>query len=57
MEIDNERLKGLLTACINYIAEIKNNNMFESADEIENFWIYTIGLNQEELEYFGLNKE
>ena len=51
MTITNERLEQLLSECINYIDELKEND-----EEVEKdcFWKNVIGMTNEELAYFSL---
>lgn len=57
LNASKDRLQDLLNSAINYLVELKQSNQFESEIEVEEFFRYTIGLNDEELKFYGISTE
>lgn len=54
MKINNERTEQLLNECIDYLTELKDNDCKEDWDL---FWKNIIGMTDEEMQYYSLEKE
>ena len=54
LDTSKERLQELLNNAIEYIAELKGN---EDLEERIDFYKDVIGMNDEELEFYDLNKD